>query len=74
MDACTLDLEGVRIQETTRVAVTWKNMPIARDRNNGWDLAGNGFTITLHGTLCEQLIEDGPADFEVFPDCNPSRR
>lgn len=72
MDACALDLEGVRIQETSRVAVTWKNTSIPRDRNSGWDLTGNGFTITLHGQWCDHLIEDGPADFAVFPDCKPS--
>jgi hypothetical protein len=71
-DACTLDLEGVRVQDSMRVAVTWKNMSIPRDRNNGWDLTGNGFTITLHGTSCDPLIEDGPADLAVYPDCKPS--
>ena len=71
MDACTLDLEGVRIQETTRLAVTWKNMPIPHDRNNGWDLTGNGFTITLRGTSCTQLLDEGPGTLAVYPDCNP---
>jgi hypothetical protein len=73
MDACTLDLEGVRIQETTRVAVTWKNMPIPHDRSSGWDLTGNGFTVTLRGTWCSQLLDDGPGNLAVFPDCNPPR-
>jgi hypothetical protein len=73
MDACTLDLEGVRIQETTRVAVTWKNTSIPHDHNSGWDLTGNGFTITLRGTWCDHLIEEGPAEFDVFPDCGPPR-
>jgi hypothetical protein len=73
MDACTLDLEGVRIQETTRVAVTWKNMSIPHDRNNGWDLTGSGFTITLRGPWCDHLIEEGPAELAVFPDCGPPR-
>ena len=41
--------------------------PISHDRN-GWDLTGNGFTIVLHGQWCDHLIEDGPADFAVFPD------
>jgi hypothetical protein len=74
MDACSLDLEGLRIQDATRVAVTWKNMSIPRDRNNGWDLTSNGFTITLHGPACDHLIEDGPADLAVYADCDPTRR
>jgi hypothetical protein len=73
MDACTLDLGGVRIQDTARVAVTWKNIAIMRDRNSGWDLTDNGYTITLHGTWCDHLIEDGQTDFAVFPDCDPPR-
>ena len=69
-DACTLDLEGVRLQENGHVVVTWKGMPISHDRN-GWDLTGNGFTIDLYGQFCDHLLEDGPADFAVFPDCDP---
>ena len=71
MDACTLDLEGVRIQETMRVAVTWKDMSIPHDRNSGWDLTGNGFTITLRGTWCDHLIEEGPAELP-FPGLRPA--
>lgn len=71
MDACTLDLEGVRIQETMRVAVAWKNMPVPHDRNNGWDVTGNGFTITLRGTSCTQLLDEGPGTLAVYPDCDP---
>ena len=72
MDACTLDLEGVRIQETSRVAVTWKNMSIPRDRNSGWDISHQQrmarSSCTGPGAISRS---NGPADFAVFPDCKP---
>jgi hypothetical protein len=67
MDACTLDLTTVRIQDADRVGVLWKDAQIPK---SGWDLGGSGFTITLHDPWCDHLIEDGPVDFAVFPDCN----
>jgi hypothetical protein len=73
-DACTLDLKEVHIQESMHVAVTWKNTSIPRDKTNGWDLTDSGYTITLHGTSCDRLVDGGPADFAVFPDCDPARR
>jgi hypothetical protein len=70
MDACQLTMT-MRIQDPDRVGVTWKDAQIPRDRNTGWELVGNGFTIFLHGQWCDHLIEDGPADFAVFPNCEP---
>ena len=38
--------------------VIWKDAQIPQ--RSGWELGGNGFTITLHGQWCDHLIEDGP--------------
>jgi hypothetical protein len=69
-DACYLSLPTTRIQDADQAGVTWRDIQIPRDRNSGWELISN-FTIALHGQWCDRLIEDGPADFAVFPDCNP---
>jgi len=69
-DACRLTLTTTRIQDVDRVGVTWRDVQIPRDRNSGWELVNN-YTIDLHGQWCDHLIEDGPADLAVFPDCNP---
>lgn len=71
MDACRLNLT-TRIADSDRAAVTWKDAQIPRDRNSGWELVDNGFTVILHSQWCDHLIEDGPAVFAVFPDCNPT--
>jgi len=72
--ACQVDLTTARIQDADRAALYWNNVVVPHDHNNGWDVSGNGFTVNLHGQWCDQLIEDGPADFALFPDCNPPRR
>lgn len=67
MDACHLTVT-TRI-DPDRAAVSWKDSQISR---TAWDLSDNGFTINLHGSSCDHLIDDGPAAFAVFPDCNPT--
>jgi hypothetical protein len=71
-DACHLELTTTRITDPNSVVVTWKDMQIPRG-HDGWDMGRDSFTINLQGTWCEKLIEDGPADFLVFPDCGPPR-
>jgi hypothetical protein len=70
-DACHV-VVTTRIQDGDRAGVTWRDVQIPRDRNSGWELTGS-FTLVLHGQWCDRLIEDGPDDFAVFPDCNPIR-
>ncbi|HEY5448076.1 MAG TPA: hypothetical protein VIQ54_04965 [Polyangia bacterium] len=72
-DACHVDLGPTRIPDPDGAALYWNNMVVPHDRNNGWDVSGNGFTVNLHGQWCDHLIEDGPADFALFPDCAPRR-
>jgi hypothetical protein len=78
-DACHLDLDltstSTRIQDASRAALYWKDMPVPFDHSNGWDLSRNGFTVDLNGPWCDRLIDGDPkADFTLFTDCNPPRR
>jgi hypothetical protein len=72
LNACELELE-TPIVDPDRTALFWKNMPIPRlhNGNDGWELMRNGFEIILHGQWCDHLVDDGPANFQLFPDCNP---
>jgi len=71
-DACQLELT-TRIQDPDRAAVFWKDMRIPRHRTDGWELTVNGYEVALHGEWCEHLIDEGPADFALFPNCDPQR-
>lgn len=73
-DACTIDLMGAQIKDSTHAAFYWGNSQIPHDRNNGWDLTDNGFTIVLHGQACDNLIQFGKTDFTLFASCNPVSR
>jgi hypothetical protein len=70
--ACHLDVT-TRIQEQDRVLLRWKEMPIPRNRNDGWQLINNGYEIELHGEWCERFIDGAPTDITLFTDCDPQR-
>jgi hypothetical protein len=68
--ACHLELMAP-IQNESRAEVFWRNMPVPHSQDNGWDIvSNNGFEIELHGTWCDRLLDDGPAEFDVFTNCN----
>jgi hypothetical protein len=73
-DACTLYLDGktVSMDPQNGFTLVWKNAQIVpRSGNNGWDVTGSGYTITLRGQWCDRLVDDGPANFQLFPSCGP---
>jgi hypothetical protein len=76
-DACTLDLEGAKIpMDQQNWTLVWKDTQIVPRNgpsmnNNGWDVTGGGYTITLRGQWCDRLIDDGPATFQLYPSCGP---
>ena len=72
-DACQLDLPTTPIQDPDRAAVFWKDTRIPRHRTDGWELTLNGFEVVLHGEWCDRLIDEGPADFALFANCDPQR-
>jgi hypothetical protein len=70
-DACTLDSEGMRI-DPTEAALVWKDMQsVPRGGNSGWDITDNGYSITLRGQWCDQLVSDGPTAFKLYSNCGP---
>ena len=74
MDACQLDLPTTTpIEDPDRAAIFWKDMRIPRHRTEGWELTVNGYEVVLHGEWCDRLIDEGPANFALFADCNPQR-
>jgi len=73
-DACTLDLQGTRIDQMDDPGLVWKDMTqVPRGGNSGWDVTGNGYSITLRGQWCDHLIDDGPAAFKLFASCSTRR-
>ena len=73
MDACVLDLPTTPIRDADRAAIFWRGMQIPRHRMEGWEWTMSGFEVVLHGQWCERLIDEGPADFALFADCDPQR-
>jgi hypothetical protein len=70
-DACRLDVLSAPITNPDGAAVYWRNVEIPRNRDTGWDVTRQGFEVVLHGQWCDLLIDNGPAEFAVFPSCPP---
>jgi hypothetical protein len=75
MGACHLDLpQSARgLQSPDGLTLVWKDLQIPYDRNNGWDLPGNGsgFSIDLNGEACNRWIVDGQGTFTLYTGCAP---
>jgi hypothetical protein len=58
--ACRLDLSTVP-SAPDQLSVMFEGTPVLRDvnHNSGWDLNGSGSRLTLYGTACQELVQNG---------------